>query len=616
MITLKYMTWSNWFSYGDSNAIEFSRDTLTQIIGENGSGKSSIPLILEEVLYGKNSKGIKKGDIPNRLTNTNKLEAMLIFNVDESEYRVELVRRASIKLSLYKDGVDISSHTSRGTYESIENILGIDFKTFTQLTYQSSKSSLGFLTATDANRKAFLVALFGLDEYAKYLEIYKEASRELVSSKSILSGECKSLSDFITKYSAMDFNIAATMKVIDKPVEEAKELGVLEESFKNLATTNTGRTKNNTYKTMLDAIDMSFLSYSGAKPRIPVYKVYDNKDRILAEGKIADAIKELNELKLVGSGSCPKCRQAIDKYLLSDLIDDNEEIIDINNEVVEDAIKVAKQFEDKHKKLKSAYTSKLAEYNKMQKNLTDFETLTAQFDTTLETDLIDSQVLRTDIQDMKAKINEINDNIDEAVRNNTAAVDKNSKIKVVKKQLEEHRTQLDTATKKLAKIEILEANVNLLKKAFSTTGLVAFKLEFLSKTLEKEINRYLGVLSSGRFQLEFILEKEKLNIEIQDDGNGISIVALSSGELARVNAATLLAIRNMMSKISGNKINLLILDEVLGVLDTDGKESLIALLLEEHGLNTFLVDHSFSHPLLSTINITKKNGVSSIEQED
>ncbi len=133
--------------------------------------------------------------------------------------------------------------------------------------------------------------------------------------------------------------------------------------------------------------------------------------------------------------------------------------------------------------------------------------------------------------------------------------------------------------------------------------------------MEREINRYLSLLSNGRFQLEFVLEKEKLNIEIHDDGNSISITALSSGELARVNAATLLAIRNMMSSISGNQINLLILDEVLGVLDQEGKESLISLLLEEHDLNTFLVDHSFSHPLLATINIMKTKGISCLEQE-
>ena len=60
---------SNCFSYGEENEIDLSRTTLTQLVGTNGTGKSSIPLILEEVLFNKNSKGIKKADIANRINN-------------------------------------------------------------------------------------------------------------------------------------------------------------------------------------------------------------------------------------------------------------------------------------------------------------------------------------------------------------------------------------------------------------------------------------------------------------------------------------------------------------------------------------------------------------------
>ena len=66
MVTLETLRWDNCFSYGESNEIDLSKNILTQIVGENGSGKSSIPLILEEVLFGKNSKRIKKADIANR----------------------------------------------------------------------------------------------------------------------------------------------------------------------------------------------------------------------------------------------------------------------------------------------------------------------------------------------------------------------------------------------------------------------------------------------------------------------------------------------------------------------------------------------------------------------
>ena len=58
MITLKKLKWSNCFSYGPDNELDLADNTVTQIIGTNGMGKSSIPLIIEEVLYNKNSKGI------------------------------------------------------------------------------------------------------------------------------------------------------------------------------------------------------------------------------------------------------------------------------------------------------------------------------------------------------------------------------------------------------------------------------------------------------------------------------------------------------------------------------------------------------------------------------
>ena len=51
MITLKNLKWSNCFSYGPDNEMCLEDNTVTQIIGTNGMGKSSIPLIIEEILY-------------------------------------------------------------------------------------------------------------------------------------------------------------------------------------------------------------------------------------------------------------------------------------------------------------------------------------------------------------------------------------------------------------------------------------------------------------------------------------------------------------------------------------------------------------------------------------
>ena len=60
MITLQKLKWSNCFSYGADNELDLQNTTVTQLIGTNGMGKSSIPLIIEEALYNKTLKELKK----------------------------------------------------------------------------------------------------------------------------------------------------------------------------------------------------------------------------------------------------------------------------------------------------------------------------------------------------------------------------------------------------------------------------------------------------------------------------------------------------------------------------------------------------------------------------
>ena len=164
MITLQKLQWNNCFSYGEGNEIMLDERTLTQILGTNGMGKSSIPLIIEEALYNKNSKGIKKADIPNRYVN-NGYDIILDFTRDEDEYRITVNRKTNVKVKFEKNGEDISSHTATNTYKSIQEVIGIDFKTFSQLVYQNTNASLQFLTATDTNRKKFLIELLSLEKY-------------------------------------------------------------------------------------------------------------------------------------------------------------------------------------------------------------------------------------------------------------------------------------------------------------------------------------------------------------------------------------------------------------------------------------------------------------------
>jgi DNA repair exonuclease SbcCD ATPase subunit len=188
MITLQKLKWDNCFSYGSGNELDLDDNSVTQIIGTNGMGKSSIPLIIEEALYNKNSKGIKKVDIPNRYINDG-YNISLSFEKDESNYLITIQRKGSIKVKLEKDGEDISSHTATNTYKTIQAILGIDFKTFSQLVYQNTNASLQFLTATDANRKKFLIDLLQLEHYVDLFEVFKAAAKEATTKRTTASAK-------------------------------------------------------------------------------------------------------------------------------------------------------------------------------------------------------------------------------------------------------------------------------------------------------------------------------------------------------------------------------------------------------------------------------------------
>ena len=190
---------------------------------------------------------------------------------------------------------------------------------------------------------------------------------------------------------------------------------------------------------------------------------------------------------------------------------------------------------------------------------------------------------------------------------------RNTRIQIIQEQTEEFQQERLNYEKTLVQQQNIETNLEILKKSFSTNGLIAYKIESLVKELEGLVNQYLGELSDGRFTLQFVVSNDKLNVEITDNGNVVDITALSSGELARVNTATLIAIRKLMSSISKSRINILFLDEVINVLDDTGREKIVEVLLQEENLNTYIVSHGWTHPLLEKIEVVRQGNVSTLE---
>ena len=594
MITLKILKWSNCFSYGEDNELDLASTRLTQILGYNGAGKSSIPLILEEVLFNKNSKGIKKADIPNRELQ-NGYSINLTFSKEDNEYEIDLQRKSSLKVKFIKNGEDIASHTATNTYKTIQEVLGVDFKTFTQVVYQHPNASLNFLTATDANRKKFLIDLLGLEKYVNLFEIFKEASRGVEQEYAQLEGRISTVEKWLENNKLTDTTPRELVNLPKISEEEEEEHSSLMAEIKNISSTNRQISQNNQYKSLLKEINIQDIQAIEAYEYISYDELQSQLGAI--EGSISSGqriIKKMENLENV----CPTCEQPITEDFKKKHISGEEEKVKVEQDKQTDIQKEIKKIQENNENF--------AVKSRKQK---EWEELYRSVDSTLPTILVDEEVLKVRITNIRNNIASQKNEIDLLQRENNARSAYNAKIEVIGEQTAEFEKQLEEVVSRHKIIAKQKGNLEILKKAFSTNGLIAYKIENLVKELEELTSEYLAELSDGRFTLNFAVNNDKLNVEVTDNGNIVDILALSSGELARVNTATLLAIRKLMSSLSSSRINVLFLDEVMTVLDEVGKEKLVEVLLEEE-LNTYLVNHGWSHPLLEKVEVVKSSNIS------
>jgi len=308
-------------------------------------------------------------------------------------------------------------------------------------------------------------------------------------------------------------------------------------------------------------------------------------------------LDKLSELQ----GQCPTCEQEIEDEKLEQMFLDytNAKTNAQNNIVI-----LNEQLEEAR-----INNVKVSQRDTLDK---DFEESIRSVNSFLPTEIFDGEELSSQIDEISSRISNARVEIEKIAADNMKAERHNTRLEIISEQTTNFERELEEIVEALSKVEERSTHLEILKKAFSTNGLLAYKIENLVKDLEDLTNEYLAELSAGRFSLEFVVTNDRLNVEITDNSKIVDILALSSGELARVNTATLLAIRKLMSSISSSRINTLFLDEIISVLDDEGKEKLVEILLGED-LNTYLVSHGWTHPLLAKIEVIKEDNISRLE---
>ena len=605
-IELKNLSFSNMFSYGNDNEMNLHKNRITQLTAPNGSGKSSIAMIIQEILFNKNVKGIKKSDILNRWSKTKQWSGSLEFSVGEIEYQISVIRSgAQTKVKLIENGIDISDHKVLDTYKKIQQIIGLDFEVFSQLTYQSSTDLLEFLKATDTNRKKFLINLFNLEKYIQIGDKIKTKATTTDRENLKLQGELKSVEDFLKYTSIPVKQEMISVPEIDPEIQQ--RIGVLQLEIQSYTETCKKIDKNTMYVKERDSIN--FVMNLLEPVPFEEYELLDQykQNLLITQNDIKSFRRELSGVD--DRDTCPTCGQSINNDEARKVRIDLENKIYQEESIERHIIGLAKSLQQK----KDLFDKENYAYQKNQKAIEKFEQLTQ---------LIDNNIPR-----VYPKIDEIQNEIDactltykeqkvareKAIDHNNGVSAHNAKVDALLDQKEDFNNRQVTLKNDTVSLQNQINSLNILKKAFSTSGIVAFKLENLTKELEITINHYLSLLSDGQFQVEFKLDKEKLNILVINNGIGTPIETVSGGEFSRIQTSILLAIRSLLSKLGGSSVNLLFLDEITGVLDEEGKEKLIEVLQTEGNLNVFLISHDFTHPLIEKISIEKQENISLIK---
>ena len=611
MIIIKELEFSNMFSYGKDNYVKLNEERINQFNAINGAGKTSVSLILQELLYSKNIKGIKKGDILNRYIKDTEWKGKITFLETETNnyYELDVSRKgATSKVKLLENNKDISEHKIPDTYKKLRDILKVDFEIFSQLTYQSSSDILEFLKATDSTRKKFLINLFNLEKYTNYNDIIKLKLVEVEKQYTKLQGELDGVNKFLN-----DVKIPQELQEIEIPLIDEELSYNIKRLESDLLTYNKicdEIQQNNLYEEERNSIELNFdlpkISESEIKELETLISSTNSNIYSLSEKKTSEEkiIKNLNTAE-----SCYACGQPLDNTKNIELQTNAKN----NIKNIEISIK---EFNDKLKELQT----RLQEYKKTNKLYQDndarikrFEHLSQLIKNDLPKEFPDYSKIEKELQELRTLLNkQLLDNKN-AIKYNNSVKENNIRIQTLTQQKREFLARQELLNSDIINLKSKIANLNVLKKAFSPSGLVAFKLENLVKELESSINEYLLELSDGEFQVIFRLEGEKLNIIVINSNKEAPIETFSAGEYSRIQTATLLAIRKTLIKIAGTSFNVLFLDEIDGVLDSDGKEKLIDILLEEEHLNIFLVSHTYTHPLIKKITVVKEGKISRIE---
>ena len=545
MITFQKIRWKNFLSTGNQfTEIDFEESNTNLIIGTNGAGKSTMLDALTFVLFNKPFRKINKPQLVNAQNERDCL-VEIEFEINTRQY---LVRRG-IKPNVFDivvNGTELHREADDRAMQRVleDNILKVNYKSFTQIVILGSSTFVPFMQLTSANRREVIEDLLDIRIFSLMNNIlkdkirtHKEQVKSLDLKKETLKDKMKMQQNFIDELENRGKqNIEGNKNKITKLMDEVD--GYFQENTK--------------LQEDLENITKQQEEVAGARQKLSKLNTL--------RGKISQKVSAITkEHKFFMENTvCPTCTQDIEESFRLNKIDD-----------VQNKAKELKEGFDELESTIKFEQQRERQFNDLSKEITNLTHGISQNNTRVSGN-------QRQIRDLEHEIQTITENL----------ANRNSEHE----KLDEFKTNLSNTFSELSdkKQEIVyhDFAYSLLKDDGVKTKIIRKYLPFINQ----QVNRYLQMMD---FYINFHLDeefKETVKSPIHED---FSYSSFSEGEKMRIDLALLFTWREVARVKNSVNTNLLIMDEVfdssLDGFGTDEFLKIIRYVIKD--ANIFVISH-------------------------
>ena len=572
MILFQKIRWKNLLSTGDSfTEVEITGAATNLIIGTNGAGKSTILDAFTFGLFGKPFRRINKPQLINSVNEKGTL-VEIEFKIGPKQYKVVRGIKPNI-FEIWVNGkmLDQNSNAVDQQKNFEQNVLKLNYKSFTQIVVLGSSTFVPFMRLPLAARREIIEDLLDINVFSSMNDVLKVRLKQIKESVRTHQSNTQSVKEKIDLQKGF---IKQLEEKKSKDIEQKKDQ--LREVIKSQ---DSCREQIADATKMIEEITQQIDTLNNPQKQ--------KNDLESLSMKLQRKVSKLTGDKrfYADSEHCPTCKQSISEDFKL------EQIAELDSKIAE----IDGAFADIDQRLTEIVSplEQLTEYNNAIRQCNGVQLKQQGVMTTLDGQ---RKGLQREIKDLLGDESSIKEEAKKLLKMNES-------LKQVTADLLESKKQMD-----------LHLTAGLLLK---DSGIKTRIIKKYLPVMNKLINQYLNQL---QFFCNFTLDEEFKEVLKSRYIDEFSYENFSEGEKARIDISLLLTWRSVAKLKNSVDTNLLILDEIFdGSLDTVGSDEVSFILRTfNKNANVFVISHrdNLTDKFDRVLQFTKPQNFSKLEVQD